>query len=642
MDANQEQLIVHLSNEELEDLGFLGPGECLFVNLHVYPLLIVTLVDAPDEVKSTIEAVQKVRDYFEWLTVFQVQCLQIQATFHPSPPSPIWPASDVTAFSLSSDTVIDPDSASAFEKAFFYKGVSEEHPHLLQRSDVRTRPFVLPPLEDQHIAIPDKTAHGVFDPILTPDLWRQQVGPAIVDLLAEKKRNIHVSTMVPVRFSIPDDEGKPILDKHIVIWISVFPGSTAEESCRDANSPICAILEKHQVKDAAVHWIEGTAEPFVVGPGMMQVVDDTDPTAFIRRAVTAVLSVPLAPQALQHKDGQGTLGIFFHEGRDKNGNKSDKVLAFTNKHVVSENTATDYELGGSGARKQWIRNCGLRRFEKLREETRAFIAKKVGQVKRVAEQLKENAFTSKRAKGLKETELKNLKEDIGILDDFLGLLKSTWSEAINRAIGWLEWAPKIQNDVDHRRYTWDGAVFQLDKAKWAKEFRGNYVYLGGKFDSDDITKFFYPNYANPHSFEYPPNHLFRIQGCVDAEGIKNPYFYDELGNPCFIVAKEGQTTELTFGRFSECEAYVASDLGGSSWEVAIFNFAKDNFSYKGDSGSCIFNAEGKMVAFLHSGMPRGMSSHVTFGTPAHFVLEQIRKRYPYADFNRVTFFDVPA
>jgi len=165
---------------------------------------------------------------------------------------------------------------------------------------------------------------------------------------------------------------------------------------------------------------------------------------------------------------------------------------------------------------------------------------------------------------------------------------------------------------------------------------------GGKFDSHDITKFFYPNSANPHSFEYPPNHLFRIQGCVDAEGIKNPYFYDELGNPCFIVAKEGQTTDLTFGRFSECEAYVASDLAGSSWEVAIFNFAKENFSYKGDSGSCIFNAEGKMVAFLHSGMPRGMSSHVTFGTPAHFVLEQIRKRYPHADFNRVTFSDVPA
>lgn len=388
----------------------------------------------------------------------------------------------MTAFSLSSDTTaVDPYLASPFEKAFFYKGVSEEHPPLLQRSDVRTRPFVLPPAEDQHVAIPDRTAHGACHPILTPDLWRQEVGPAIATLLEEKERDIHVSTMVPVRFSTPDADGKPVLDEHIVIWISVFPGTTAEESCRDANSSILAILEEHQVKDAAVHWIEGAAEPFALGPGMMQVVDDTDPTAFIRRALTAVLSVPLAPQTMHEKDGQGTLGIFFHEGKNKEGKKSDRVLAFTNKHVASETTTSDYELGGSGARKQWLRNCGLRRFERLMEETRAFIARKIGQVTHVAEQIEKDNFTSPRAKNLKEGELETLGEDIDILYDFLVLLKSTWSEIDNRAIGWLEWAPKIQNDVDSRRYTWDGAVFELDKAKWEKEFKGNCVYLGAFF-----------------------------------------------------------------------------------------------------------------------------------------------------------------
>lgn len=103
-------------------------------------------------------------------------------------------------------------------------------------------------------------------------------------------------------------------------------------------------------------------------------------------------------------------------------------------------------------------------------------------------------------------------------------------------------------------------MFQLDKGKWAKELKGNYVYLGGKFDPDDITRFFYPNHANPHTFDYPANHLFRIQGCVDAEGIKKPYFLDEQNNPCFIVAKDGQSTDLTFGRFSDCEAYGVSDL----------------------------------------------------------------------------------
>ena len=77
-------------------------------------------------------------------------------------------------------------------------------------------------------------------------------------------------------------------------------------------------------------------------------------------------------------------------------------------------------------------------------------------------------------------------------------------------------------------------------------------------------------------------------------------------------------TDLAFGRFSELEAYTCDEFEKDSWEVAIFNFNKrfGNFSAKGDSGSCIFNAEGKMVAFLHSGMPKGISNHVTFGAPA--------------------------
>ena len=101
-----------------------------------------------------------------------------------------------------------------------------------------------------------------------------------------------------------------------------------------------------------MHWIEGAAEPFIVSPAMLEVVDDTDLTAFIHHAPTALLSVPLAPQTLQHNDAQGTLGNFFHKGKDKDRNKSDKVFAFIIKHVTSKNTVTDYKLGCSGACKQ--------------------------------------------------------------------------------------------------------------------------------------------------------------------------------------------------------------------------------------------------------------------------------------------------
>jgi hypothetical protein len=150
---------------------------------------------------------------------------------------------------------------------------------------------------------------------------------------------------------------------------------------------------------------------------------------------------------------------------------------------------------------------------------------------------------------------------------------------------------------------------------------------------------FIPTAANPPSFKYPKDHLFRILGFVMAERLANPDFYDKQGNAAFIVAKDGQSSDLTFGRYSAMEAYTCDEFDHDSWEVAVFNYDRrsGNFSAKGDSGSLIFNAEGQMVAILHSGMPRGFSSHVTFATPTHFVIDQIKLRYPKADFARLEF-----
>ena len=148
---------------------------------------------------------------------------------------------------------------------------------------------------------------------------------------------------------------------------------------------------------------------------------------------------------------------------------------------------------------------------------------------------------------------------------------------------------------------------------------------------------FYPNAANPPSlkFKYPLDHLFSF---VTAERLADPDSYDEQGSAAFVVAKDGQSSGLTFGRYSAMEAYTCDEFDHDSWEVAVFNYGgSGNFSAKGDSGSLVFNAEGKMVAIIHSGMPRGFSNHVTFATPAHFVIDQIKLRYPKADFARLEF-----
>jgi hypothetical protein len=100
--------------------------------------------------------------------------------------------------------------------------------------------------------------------------------------------------------------------------------------------------------------------------------------------------------------------------------------------------------------------------------------------------------------------------------------------------------------------------------------------------------------------------------------------------------KDGNTTDLTVGRYAGLEVYLRDGFGVESIELAVYNYNLQSgpFSLDGDSGSFIFDGEGHMVGILHSGMMKDESNrdHVTYATPAWWVIEQIMNKYPHADF----------
>lgn len=423
--------------------------------------------------------------------MFQLACFSTQAKYHPlsapaSPPSPTFSE----ASQLTKTTAADKDFISPVERVYFYHGVSDDPPPLLQRSDLKDRPFVIP--QQRHSVIPVKTVQTANHPVLKNTLWKHTVAPEIIELLEDESRGVRVSSMLPVRFSTTNEEGKDIMDDHIVLWISIHPDSTKEASCRAANAAILTIFARRGIDDVAMHWIEGAVQPLVGPPPMMCIAKDTDPTHWIRRALTAVLGVPIAAEELEDQDAQGSLGVYFHEGKDRHGKRSKRVMALTNKHVVSKKVKENYQFSGrQGAPKQYICNCSRRRFEQVVNETRALLAKKLGDAKQFAEQLEEllanvpadedEAAGHQVGVDRKQDDLKRAEVDVGLLDDFLKLLNSTWSDAYQRIVGYLDWAPKIANDLDNRRHTRDMGIIALDEDKFAENFKGNFVYLGEFF-----------------------------------------------------------------------------------------------------------------------------------------------------------------
>ena len=109
---------------------------------------------------------------------------------------------------------------------------------------------------------------------------------------------------------------------------------------------------------------------------------------------------------------------------------------------------------------------------------------------------------------------------------------------------------------------------------------------------------------------------------------------------CLIVLKDSCATDLTVGRYAGLESFLCDEDGVESIELAIYNYNKEAgaFSAKGDSGSLIFDGLGRMVGLLHSGKSKGgsASAHVTYATPAWWLIGRIKANYPHADFNRIT------
>ena len=111
-----------------------------------------------------------------------------------------------------------------------------------------------------------------------------------------------------------------------------------------------------------------------------------------------------------------------------------------------------------------------------------------------------------------------------------------------------------------------------------------------------------------------------------------------------MVGKDGNTTDLTVGRYAGLVSFTRNEVGIESVELGIYNSGDKTaevFSAKGDSGSLVWymaNGKAHIVGQLHSGHSKGgsTSNHVTYCTPGWYLLGQIKKRFKYADFYRTT------
>ncbi|KAI6006806.1 hypothetical protein EDD15DRAFT_2383824 [Pisolithus albus] len=421
-------------------------------------------------------------------------------------------------------------------------------------------------------------------------------------------RSDHLTTPFPKpagRFAPSPQEEKGSLGP-VVLWIGVQSGSTSSDTAHDVSQEILALLRKNEVEDVVAS-----------GPPFMPHADSTDATHYTRRFLTTLIAVPLTTEDMEDHDSQGTLTLWFHENKDDGGNPSNKAYGVSNCHVLRRNTTINYVHKGAAA-KHRVFMCGMRRFQRGLDDITKTIADDVYMAGLYARQIAKlqagEDQSLQRAKKMKrsQNQLDRLRDEVA----------KYWSNInLQRNIGYVEYAPAVKVDEGRTNYTTDchWGVFLAAEAKVKHAFEGNVVDLGCALSSSGRT-----------TFKYPKDSKLRIFGCATREDLAASAEFDNEGQRCFMVGKNGSTTDLTVGRFSGPESFTRNAVGVESRELAIYNSGNkiEVFSAKGDSGSLVWHMKDDMariVGQLHSGGNKGGSAH-----------NHMKRKFRDADFYRTT------
>ncbi|KAH9004113.1 hypothetical protein EDB86DRAFT_3062455 [Lactarius hatsudake] len=532
-------------------------------------------------VKAMVEKVRADPVHLGTVTCFMVDCLNRRYSAQAPPQDAV---SSPTSPSLSPFPRLQPSArpipSTRSSMHYWYHGISGNPPKLMW---------------PRFFKIPNKTAHGVFDTPLNA-VWGT-VAPQILESM--KAHGLKYSALKTVRFSTVED-GKEETFGPVVVWIAVRPNTTNAGAVRDATPDILHILADFQITDVVVEWYEGSVER-LAGPPLMSVEDNTSPRFGLNHPFNTGLGTPIARES---DDAQGTLTFLFREVK------------------------TNYEF--DGANPQHILVCGERRLARAVVEIEDAVNTGFRDAVRLAGELAELGLKSdgqnSTALRRKQNALDDKNEDNATLQTLFAEVKAKWQDTNGRRFGDVDWAPEISVRVDDRHYTRDIATFAVDGAK-LENFERNIVDLGNQYGAGELEDRFWPIAALP------------IHRALPRRLVNNPDTEDKNGEPLYIVAKYGSTTKLTLGRYSGMEAYTCTDLGLEARDVVVYNYSKTSgdFSDHGDSGSLIFTGSGDGLAILHSGMPRGMNNHVTYGTPLWWVIKQILGKYPSAEFYGIAY-----
>ena len=243
----------------------------------------------------------------------------------------------------------------------------------------------------------------------------------------------------------------------------------------------------------------------------------------------------------------------------------------------NKDTTVNYQHRGGGP-KDFIRVCRVRRFQRGLDEITKHISdngiranyytQEIDGLEALENQGEEVLDEIAQNRGSLDRENKSIRQLETLYDE---VMKYWLDINLDRDIGYVQHAEVIKVDVE-----------------------GGMRYTGSKYSPEDLMAMFYPRGGGATTFTFPTGRKLGIMGCAVKEDLIIAIEFDSEGCCCFIVGKDGNTTDLTVGHNAGLVSFILNDTGVWSMELGIYNSGLKNaeaFSAKGDTGPLVWRTK---------------------------------------------------
>ena len=454
-------------------------------------------------------------------------------------------------------------------------------------------------------------------------IWEDAIGPALDSYLL--KMQVQCTFLHPLRIGIAGQPSPPAF-----ILVGVNHGTLSHKLGIEVALHCRTILLQNDINDIHVIICESK---FTHSVGMYKFAISANPTAKLREPFSTTLGIPISNANATNLEGTG--GFFFVDTA-----KPGILYLLTARHILfhpekEKNKLYKFHEGSDETSKKVLFMSEAAFKARCKDIESAISANEIiiGQLKkRLANADKmEDEDDAIAERKVAKSKVEEAERAIIAFKEFLADVIRDWKDEKNRIIGHVTLSPPISFNYNNYGFTDDWAVIQIYPSMISKlNFIGNAIDLGS-VEADKLTAWMCPQPANMSSFKYPGDRLLRFSGTVsDQEMFRlDPRNEVHDNDPDIMVLKNGNTSNLTVGRLNTIRAFIREYAEGRpgqmSKKVGVLprNSKSGPFSERGDSGSVVLDATGRVCGIITGSDGSTDVSDCTFVTSINFLVKRL-------------------